>query len=97
MVKNPRASAGDTGDVGSVPELGRTPGIDYGNPLQYSCLEHPTVRGSCQATVHGVTLSWTQLSTHTAHISRTESSKRFSGRNVLSLTLITVVMELFVS
>ena len=26
-----------------------------GNPLQYSCLENPVVRGACQATVHGVT------------------------------------------
>ena len=27
--------------VGSIPELGRSPGRGYGNPLQYSCLENP--------------------------------------------------------
>ena len=32
------------------------------NPLQYSCLENPMNRGTCQATVHGITKSWTQLS-----------------------------------
>ena len=26
VVKNPPANAGDTGDVGSIPELGRSPG-----------------------------------------------------------------------
>ena len=41
-----------------------------GNPLQYSCLENPFDRGACQATVHGVTKTWTwlkQLSMHTCH------------------------------
>ena len=33
-----------------------------GNPLQYSCLENPMDGGAWQATVHGVTQSWTQLS-----------------------------------
>ena len=32
------------------------------NPLQYFCLGNPMVRGIWQATVHGVTKSWTQLS-----------------------------------
>ena len=27
------------GDVGSIPELQRSPGVGNGNPLQYSCLE----------------------------------------------------------
>ena len=38
MVKNPPANAGD---VGSIPGLGRSPGEDNGNPLQYSCLGNP--------------------------------------------------------
>ena len=29
-------------------------GEEYGNPLQYSCLEIPIYRGAWQATVHGV-------------------------------------------
>ena len=28
-------------DLGSIPELGRSPGGRHGNPLQYSCLENP--------------------------------------------------------
>ena len=31
---------------GSIPGLGRSPGGEYGNPLQYSCLENPTDRGA---------------------------------------------------
>ena len=36
VVKNPPANAGDAGDVGSVPGLGRSPGEGDGNLLQYS-------------------------------------------------------------
>ena len=57
MLKNPPASAGDTGDKGPVSWLGRSPGGGNGNPLQYSCLENPMDRGTWQATVHGVTES----------------------------------------
>ena len=55
VVKNPPASAGDMGDVCSVPWLGRYPGKGNGNPLQYSCLGSPMDRGAWRATVHGVT------------------------------------------
>ena len=40
MVKSLPASAGDPGDVGSVPGSGRSPGGGNGNPLWYSCLEN---------------------------------------------------------
>ena len=40
-LKNLSANAGDTGDVGSIPGWGRSPGGGHGNPLQYSCLENP--------------------------------------------------------
>ena len=40
VLKNPPANAGDTRDVGSIPGLGRSPGVGNGNPLQYSCLEN---------------------------------------------------------
>ena len=36
----------DTGDEGSIPRLGRSPGEGHGNPLQYSCLENPVDRGA---------------------------------------------------
>ena len=45
----------NTGDVGSIPRLGRSPGEGNGNPLQDSCLGNPMDRGTRQATVHGVT------------------------------------------
>ena len=43
VVKNPPASVGD---VGPVPGSERSPGERDGNPLQYSCLENPMVRGA---------------------------------------------------
>ena len=54
MVKNLPASAEDARDVGSIPGLGRSPEGGHGTPLQYSCLENPTDRGICPATVHTV-------------------------------------------
>ena len=45
----------------SIPGSGRPPGEGNGNPLQCSCLENPMDRGAWQATVHGVTKSWTRL------------------------------------
>ena len=59
VVKNPPASAGIAGDVGLIPGLGRSLGVGNGNPLQYSSLENSMDRGAWQATVHGVTKSWT--------------------------------------
>ena len=51
-----------TGDVSSIPGSGRTPGVENGNPLQYSCLGN-LGRGAWQANIHGVTKSQTWLST----------------------------------
>ena len=53
--------AGDAGDMGSIPGLGRFPGGGHSNPLQYSCLENPVDRGAWQAIVHRVTKSQTRL------------------------------------
>ena len=35
VVKNPPTN---TGDMGSISRLGRSPGGGHGNPFQYSCL-----------------------------------------------------------
>ena len=39
--KESACNAGDTGDAGSIPGSGRSPGEEHGNPFQYSCLENP--------------------------------------------------------
>ena len=44
VVKNPPANAGDAGDPGDagwIPGLGRSPRRGHGNALQYSCLRNP--------------------------------------------------------
>ena len=38
MVKNLPAGAGDIRDLGLIPGSGRSPGVENGNPLHYSCL-----------------------------------------------------------
>ena len=57
--KEPLANAGDVGDGGLIPELGRSPGEVHGSPLQYTCLENPMDRGAWWATVHRVAKSQT--------------------------------------
>ena len=52
----------NAGDPRLIPGVGRSPGKGNGNPLQYSCLGNPMVRGAWWATVYGVAKSWTQLS-----------------------------------
>ena len=41
-----KASAYNSGDPGSIPGSGRSPGEGNGNPLQFSCLENPMNRGA---------------------------------------------------
>ena len=59
-VKESAYNAGDMGDTGLIPELGRSLGVGKGNPLQYSYWENPMDRGAWWATVHGVAKSWTR-------------------------------------
>ena len=49
-----KESARNTGDLGSIPGLGRSRGGGKGYPLQYSGLEN-----SMDCIVHGVSKSWT--------------------------------------
>ena len=42
------------GNLGSIPESGRSLGEGNDYPLQYSCLKNATDRGPWQSTVHGV-------------------------------------------
>ena len=56
----------ETGDVGSIPGLGRYPGEggrypgeENDNTLQYSCLKNPMDRGAWRTTVQRIAKSWT--------------------------------------
>ena len=55
VVRNLTTSVGDTGDAGSIPRLGRSPGEGNGNPFQGSYLGNPVDRGAWRATVQRVT------------------------------------------
>ena len=61
-----KESAGNAGDLGLSPGLGRFPGGGHDNPLQYSCLENP----HGQRNLAGYSLwvpkesDWQRLSTH---------------------------------
>ena len=71
----PGSSAGkestcNEGDLGLIPGLGRSPGGEHGNPLQYSGLENPMERGASWAPWGRKELDMTeQLKTeHARHI-----------------------------
>ena len=52
-------NSGDTEITYSVLGLGRSPGVENGNLLQYFCLENSMTRAAWWAAVHGVTKSQT--------------------------------------
>ena len=57
VIKNLLANVGAARDVvwGSlIPEWGKSPGEGHGNPLQYSCLGNPMLRGAWWPIVHRV-------------------------------------------
>ena len=56
-----KESACNTGDLGSGPGSGRSPGQGNGNPLQYSCLENFMDSGAWWAIEHGLVKSQTRL------------------------------------
>ena len=51
-----------SGDLGSIPGLGRSSGEGNNNPLQYSYLENPMDREAWRVPVPGVAKSRTRLS-----------------------------------
>ena len=57
-----KESAGNAGDLGLIPGLGRSPGEGKRYPLQYSVLEN-----SRDYAVLGVTKSWTRLGNFQFH------------------------------
>ena len=63
--KNPPA---DTGDAGLIPESGRSPGEENGNPVQYSCLGNLMDRGAWWDIVHEVAKEADTTTKTTFHI-----------------------------
>ena len=59
MIKNLSVNGGDGRDTGLILGLGKSPGEQHGNLLQYSCLENSMVRGAWQAIVHRTARSQT--------------------------------------
>ena len=59
MVKNQPAN---TGEEGSIPGSGKSPGGGHGSPIQHSCLGNPMDGGAWRAALHGVAKGRTQLS-----------------------------------
>ena len=46
VVKNPPTNPGNIRDTSLIPGLGRSPGVENGNPLQCSCLKNSMDRGA---------------------------------------------------
>ena len=69
---------GDPGNTGSIPGLGRSPGLGNGSPLQYSCLENSMDRGAWWAAVHRVAKSKAQLSMHACTYTHTFCMRHLS-------------------
>ena len=57
-----KESVCNSGEMGSIPRLGRSPREGNGNLLQYSCLENPMDREAWWVALPGVAKSWTPLS-----------------------------------
>ena len=65
--KNPPANTGDARDAGSIPGLGRSPGVGNGTPLQDSCLENPVGRRAWQAIYSPWGCKESDTTAHRAH------------------------------
>ena len=59
MVKNSLDNAGGTGDAGSIPAPGRSPGEGNGSSLQCSCLEILRTEEPGRLQFMGSQKSWT--------------------------------------
>ena len=93
VVKNVPANAGDARDTGSLPGLGRFPGVGNGTPLQHSCLENSIGIGTWGSTVYGDTKNQTRLSdranthTHTIYASGYPRTLWILSHLILTTTL----------
>ena len=83
MVKILPANAGG---MGLIPGLGRSPGEENGNLLQYSCLENNMERGAWWVTVHGTAKNQTGLSDQ--HLLSTLTSKKVTYCHLLLISCL---------
>jgi len=67
---------------------GRFPGERHDNPLQYSFLENPMDRGACQATVHRVEKSRTQLKQWSMHYQYQSQTRTLQEKNIRLIFLM---------
>ena len=90
VVRNVLASARGARDMGSIPGLGRSPGIGNGRVLQYSCLENSVAQRSLEGyspwrckelemTVHAH--SSTCAGSHTGAHAHTHTHTQSKGRS----------------
>ena len=96
--KKSACNARAAGAAGSIPGSERFPGGWHGNPLQYSCPKYPIDRGACQATVHRVAKSQTQLKLLGMHMHaegnrRQGYYERSTGEDELSGTSYRVLLK----
>ena len=81
-----KESSCNSGDLGFIPGLGRSPGENNHDPLQCSCLENSMEGGSWQAIVRGVTKRWTWLSNFQFLLSVWDGNYRMGiGRTIRKL------------
>ena len=83
--KEPTCQCRRLRDMGSIPELGRSPRGWHGNPLCCSCLENPMDRAGLQTTVHRIAKSQTWLkwlSTHRVYSVQKSYSKSICWKQV---------------
>ena len=88
VVKNLPANAGDARDAGLIPRSRRSPGVENGNPLQYSCLDNPMANGARRATVHGITKSQTQVSMCTCAHTHTHTHTNTANKLISVFSLV---------
>ena len=79
VVKNLPADVRDAKDTGLISGLERSLGVGNDNLLWYFCLENSMDRVAWWATVYWVTMSWTQLSTHTYTHTHTHTRTRIDS------------------
>ena len=97
-----KEAACNSGDLGLIPGLGRSPGEGHGNTLQCSGLENPHGRRAWRVIVHGITKSQDtteRLSTQQNIIFLVQISLNLSMivHNLLLGLLVTVIKPIFSS